>query len=385
MNVLYLVTGIRPPAASGSKFIQNLIFEISKNGVNATIISPIYIQTEKNMGDWASEIEKGHNIKLVLIDTPAYIKNRFHLHIAITPFITTAAVLKLLFTQKFDLVHEFTSTPIIMFRALIYKLFGTPSVFTLSVYNKTFLGKLFWFKMFDFGSAYLIPSHEIESKILALGVSRRKIFYLPPGISVASFRDKIDKIKARKNLNLPKEKLIFTYFGPLNKEKGVFDILEASKLLSKETKKKILVLLFSYYLKDYGAYKKGVKKFKKSAPDHVRLYEKHVDIPTLLSASDCVLYPPRTGHGAIIPAISVLETLASQTPIITTNVIGTNELITIANGILVPPASPQGLAAAIEKVTNNLSEITPNNNLEDYDLKNVTKRLLSVYNQVLNK
>lgn len=384
MNVLYLVTGIRPPVASGSEFIQNLIFAISKKGVNATIISPIFIHTEKNMVSWVAAKEKKYNVKFILIDTPAFIKKKFLLHIALTPLLTTVVVFKLLLKERFDLIHEFTSTPVIILRALMYKLFHTPSIFSLAVFNKTILGQLSWFKIFDFGSAYLIPSHEIINKLIESGVKKQKIFYLPPGINMASFKLKTTKSQARQKLGLPKNLIIMTYFGPLNEEKGVFDILTASKFLSKEAQKKIFIALFCYYLKGFGNYKNAAKKLRAGTTKNVNLYEKYVDIPLLLAASDYIIYPPRTGHGATIPPISILETLAAKKPIITTRIIGVSELIT-NNGILHSPASPRALAKTMERVSRKTPGFHQNSNLDSFSLENVTNRLLSIYKQVYKK
>lgn len=384
MKVLYLVTGIRPPLASGSQFIQNLIFTISNKGVNATIISPIYIHTEKNMSLWAAQQEKKYNIKFVLIDTPAFIKKNFLLHIMITPLLTTVVVIKLLSKEKFDIVHEFTSTPAIILRSLIYKFFKTPSIFTLAVLNKTILGKLFWFKIFDFGSAYLIPSREITNSILDLGVKKQKVFYLPPGINIASFKPKTTKLKAREKLDLPKNMLIMTYFGPLTEEKGVLDILKASNLFSQENQKKIFIGLFCYYLKDFRNYKNIAQKISSEAPKNLKLYEKYVDISLLLTASDYIIYPLRSGHGTTIPPISILEALAAHKPVITTDILGIREIITNKNGILIPPGDPPALAKAIQGA--HLRKFNQNKTFEDFDLNfdlnNVCDKLLSIYKQI---
>lgn len=380
MKVLYLVTGIRPPKASGSQFIQNLIFEASKKEVQATILSPIYIHTEANMSLWAEQMERKYNVKFVLINTPKFIKKRFLLHLAITPLVTTLAVLKLLFKERFDLVHEFTSTPAIAFRSIFYKFFNLPSIFTLSVFNKTIFGKLFWFKIFDFASAYLLPSQEIETSVQELGIAKKKLFYLPPGIKASNFNPKIDKTQARKLLGLPANLTLITYYGPASEEKGVLDILEASRLLSKETQNKVLILLYCYYLKEYGNFRDVLRKLKEAPPENLKLYEKYVNIPLLLSASDCIIYPPRTGHGATIPAISILETMASQKPIIATNIIGTRELVNEGNGILVPPNSAHDLTKAIEKAAS--TKFSPKNNLDRFNLGKVANRLLEIYKQV---
>ncbi len=385
MKVLYLVTGIRPPSASGSEFIPNLIYEICKEGVDSTIISPIYIQTQKNMLSWASEVEKKYKIRLILIDMPTFIKKRFLLHIIITPAITTIAVIKILLREKFDIIHEFTSTPVITFRSLIYLFFKTPSIFTLSVLNKTILGKLFWFKVFNFGSAYVIPSREIIKKLISSGIKKDKIFYVLPGIKVTNFKQNITKLKAREKLGLPQNLTVFTYFGPLTKEKGVLDILAASKILPTDVLKGVCITLYSYYLTGYTKYKNMAIKIREEGNQNLKLYEKYVEIPLLLAASDYVIYPQQTGHGTTIPPISVLETLASRKPIITTNIVGIRELINKNNGMLIPPSDPKALAKAISEAYFEKVNLKNINSLESFNLSYVSEQMLSIYNKLYEK
>jgi glycosyltransferase involved in cell wall biosynthesis len=71
------------------------------------------------------------------------------------------------------------------------------------------------------------------------------------------------------------------------------------------------------------------------------------DVPALLSALDISVMP------SLNEALSnvLLESMAASTPVVATNVGGTSEAITDGvNGVLVPPANPQLLAAAIERL-----------------------------------
>lgn len=385
MNVLYLVTGIRPPVASGSEFIQKLIFEVSKRKVNVTVISPIYIHTEKDMDTWAKEVEKKYNLRLILIDAPKFIKKNFLMHILITPFLTTIAVVKLLSKERFDIVHEFTSTPIILVRALIYRFFKAKSVFTLAVLNKTILGSFFWFKLFNFGTAYLIPSKEILSKLVKAGVDREKMFYLPPGIDTKRFRHKIDKREAIKKLGLPKDLTIVTYLGALSEEKGVLDLLRASKLIAPNIGDRIFIALFSYYLKDFKNYKKMADILSAHAPKNFQLFESRVDSAIVFAASDYVVFPQRTGHGTTIPPITVLEALASGKPIIATSILGTRELINDKCGILIPPAEPRTLSHQLEAIILREKTLKPNINTKILDLTEMVDQQIGIYYKLNDK
>lgn len=350
MKVLFLVSGIGPPAGWGTEFIQNLIFKLSKKGIRTTIINPIYKHTHPHWKNWSAQIEKKYNIRLISLEAPNWIKKRLLLHFALTPFFVTATALKLLSQEKFDLVHEFSSTPIILFRALLFKiLFATPTVFTLSVYNNTILGRLFWIKFFNLAKYYLIPSHKLIKNLVALGIKRKKIIYSPPGIDLKPFQKKIDQFHSREKLNLPKDKFIFSYFGSLTKEKGVYGLIRAAELINKLIREKIYITLFAIW-KGSKEHKRIREEIKFLGLPHLSVVDRYVHIPTLLAASNAIVLPLRTGHGATIPPISIIETLASRKPLITTDIPISQEWIKGTNSIIIPPDNAEKLARAMKKV-----------------------------------
>src|SRR3989344_9657535 len=162
MKILYLVSGIGPPAGWGTEFIQDIIFEIAKDGTDITIINPIYKHTAENWREWTKEQERKFGVRIISMQVPKTFSNNLYFHFAITPVLVTLLTLNLLGKEKFDIVHEFSSTPIVLLRSFLVKIFfNTPTVFTLSVYNNTLLGNFFWFRLFDFAKIYCIPSEEI--------------------------------------------------------------------------------------------------------------------------------------------------------------------------------------------------------------------------------
>lgn len=352
MKILYLVSGVGPPAGWGTEFIQNLIFDLAKHGINATIINPIYKHTHPNWKTWCEEQNKKYGVRIIPLEVPNFIKNRYLLHLTVTPVIVTIKAIKLLLHEKFDLVHEFSSTPIILPRlGLIRFLFKVPVLFTLSVYNNTLLGKLWWIKLFDWATFYFIPCHEIIKKLITQGIDKNKLIFSPPGIELSLFYKKTDKRDARKILNLPQDKYIYTYFGPLTFEKGVFDILEASKLLPKSLLNQLLIVFYVIW-KGSNKHKELKNEINGLNLQYLKIVEEYVNISTLLAASDTIILPQQTGHGATIPPISIVESLAAQKPIIATNILGNRELINERNGLLVPPQSPTAIANAMEKINH---------------------------------
>ena len=249
------------------------------------------------------------------------------------------------------------------------------------MYNNTILGRLFWFKLFNFAKYYFIPSKEIIDNLKLIGVQNKKIVYSPPGINLDQFRSLPSKIDARKALQLPSDKFILSYFGSLTSEKGVLDILKAYKLLNQSTQENILIAIFAIS-KGSPKHNQIASKINSLKPSHILLVEKYVDIRQVLSASDALILPQQTGHGATIPPISIVEVLASKKPLITTQTIGVRELFGKDNDFLIEPKNPEILAKAIEKMALKMTSLEIN--IRQFNIENSAKLHLGVYKKLTN-
>ena len=383
MKVLYLVTGVGPHSASGSDFIIDLIIKLSQQHIKATVISPIFKHTPPGFSTWKKKLQSQYDIKIITVSTPPLFSNNFLIQLIIIPFITTFAVMKILSQEKFDLIHEFTSTPIIAFRALLFRLFfSTPTIITHSVYNKTFLGRNFWFKIFDFANYYVVSSFLILRNLQKTKLDKQKLILIPPAINIKKFSQiPFSQSQARKKLKLPQNKFILSFYGPLVKEKGVQDIIDAISLLDQKTLTKILIVFFT----------KPSQRFTKTITiPHTQtcLVKTGLsDVPTILAASSATILPQQTGHGATIPPISIIESLLAN-----------KKTITYQSNIYHLPQTPQlfmiptrhihKLSQAIIKTINSpVKKINPISKKEllAYDLDEVSTKYLNLYDQINKK
>lgn len=388
MKVLYLVSGISSPAGWGTEYIQNLIVTLSKKGINPTIISPILLHSNKDWKEWSKKQYDIHRIRIITVNTPNWLKQKPLLHLAITNILSTAAAIRLLTKERCDLIHEFSSAPAILFRSFIFKLlFRTPTIFTLSLYNSTFLGKFFWFKIFNFAKYYTISSREISNMILKIGVIPKKVFYIPPGINLSMFAKRRNKSKERKKLSLPQEKFILTYYGTLTQEKGVLDMLNAYMSLEQELKDAMQLLLCVVWRgsSEHEEIKRHIFSLKQK---NILLLESYIDIPSLIWASDAIILPQQTGSGTTIPPISIIEVLAANKILIATDIIGNREIIS-SGGLLVPPKSPVQLAHVMKLVYTKrhlLKRSIPENSkaMAKFNLDIVAEQYFSLYSKCKN-
>jgi len=387
MKTLYLLSGISSPAGWGTEYIQNLIVALSSKGVNATIISPILLHTNKDWKEWAKKQLDAYGVRIIAINTPNWLKRKPFLHLVIANILSTLTVIKLLIREDYDLIHEFSSVPpVVLFRSLIFKLiFNKPTIFTLSVYNSSFLGSFRWFKLLNFAKYYVIPSEEIIATLLKIGISADKVRYVPPGLNLDLFMKERSLLQEREKLYLPKNKFILTYYGTLTKEKGVMDILHAYLSLEEEIGNKIQLLLCVIW-RGSQEHKKNKKYILSLKHENVRLLEGYVDIPGLIWASDAVVLPQQTGCGTTIPPISVIEVLSAGKTLIATNIIGNRELITNDLGVLVPPKNSIKLADAIRKIykKRDIGKMIGGHIklISRFQLETVAKKYMSLYSRV---
>lgn len=383
MKVLYLISGVGPEAGWGTEYIQNLIFELSKRNIQATIINPIYKHSHQDLAKWTKFVETKYQVKIIPLPLPKLITQNLMLSFIATPFFVTKKVIQLLKKERFDLIHEFSSTPVILFRAgIIRYFFKTSTVYTLSVYNNTFLGKFFWFKVFNFAKFYLIPSKEVLKQIQDLGISKNQLIFSPPGINLKLFKS-LSQTLARKKLKFSKNKIIFIYFGSLTFEKGVDELIEAAKKINQSKFKNLQIIIASIW-KGSNEHQFFVNKIKSLDLPFLELKDEFIDMPKLLAACDGVILPQRTGFGTTIPPISLLEAIASKKPVIVSNIIGVPELINNKIGILVSPNNPNILRAAIEKMARKTIKYSQPNFINDYDIKKSVRLHINIYKSIVN-
>lgn len=388
MKILYLLSGISSPAGWGTEYIQNLIVAFSGKGVSATIISPILLYTNKDWKEWTKKQFDAYGVRIVTINTPNWLKRNFFLHLVISNVLSTFMVIKLLRMGDYDLIHEFSSVPpLVLFRSLIFKLiFNKPTLFTLSVYNNSFLGSFRWFKLFNFAKYYIIPSKEIISILLKIGIPVDKVLHIPPGLNLDLFIKKRDLLQEREKLSLSKDKFILAYYGTLTKEKGVIDLLDAYLSLEEKIKSRILLLLCVVWRG--SSEHKEIKDYILSKKDkNIKLLESYVDIPGLIWASDAIILPQQTGFGTTIPPISVIEALAAGKTLIATDIIGNREIVTDELGVLMPPKNPTKLANAIRKVYRKRDVKKTNGEhvkvISKFQLKTVAREYISLYERTI--
>jgi len=136
------------------------------------------------------------------------------------------------------------------------------------------------------------------------------------GVDTDLFKsNKSQRIKLRKNFNFKNDEVIFLYVGRLNKDKGIYNILQVSKLLSDKNYKFKIVLVGNYEDENLSY---EIKKNKKILHiNHSNNISKFYQFADVFITSSY-----REGFG-----MTVAQAMASSLPIIGTNIYGLKDLL----------------------------------------------------------
>lgn len=176
------------------------------------------------------------------------------------------------------------------------------------------------------------------------------------------------------------EPLNFLFIGRLLKEKGIYDFVEAAKLVKKRYPEVTFTVLGDIDTQNLGALQQS--ELKNLTASNVIIHPGHVDdVQSWIAKSDVFVLPSyREG----VPR-STQEAMAIGRPIITTDVPGCRETVVDGkNGFLVAKWNPQAIADKMIYFIENpeqiqkMGEASHQMAQEKFDAKKVNARLLAI-------
>ncbi len=198
----------------------------------------------------------------------------------------------------------------------------------------------------------------LKQKFIEIGFPSEKIVFMENAVDIDKF-DRItnNKKKLRQKLNLPLNKNIILYSGIISDDRGIDDILNASKFLSTEKT--------SFYFLGDGPKRNTIKKWKnyikrnKIESDIFFLgFKKKVLIPFYLKAAD-ILLATYSSYSKIIDFVSpvkIIEYMASKNPIIVTK-IGKMAELNKESCFFSSPDDPIDLSQKIKLIINGTENL----------------------------
>lgn len=198
----------------------------------------------------------------------------------------------------------------------------------------------------------VVISHGLKEKFLANGWREEKILVAPDGVDLAKFDIMISKEQARKKLNLPLDKNIILYTGHLYEWKGAQDLSEAASCLPAQC--------LTVFVGGTKADALSFKKINRSLIEDgkIALYEqqKHAIIPFWLKAADILVLPNKSFSKIskyYTSPLKLFEYLASNRPIVASNLPALREILNENNCLFFKPDNPKDLADKIKILLND--------------------------------
>ena len=196
----------------------------------------------------------------------------------------------------------------------------------------------------------------------------KNIRVIPFGIDESKF----------KNLKTKKQRLRVSYFGHNDSLKGVYDVIQAFGKIKSNVELHI-------YLSEFS---EKTEKLAKKHNNKIEVFGKVENIEKAYNESNIIVIPYRTKAGATGIPLVLLESMACERAIITTNLENLKE-VAQDSVEYVKPNSPSQIKNKIIELLNNkekridLGKKARERILEEYTEKKMFDRYLKLYNSMI--
>lgn len=392
MRLLTVVDGIGPPAARGTDIIYNLQCRLASLGVEVHILTIIDFLTPPQWRKWIKNEHQRTGIRFHVIDR-GFIKRRSKLGSPLTRLAYAIEVVRLNRHLHFDIVHEYSSAPILFYRTGLYKLLlGVHTFHTICAYNSSFLGSPRLCGGIRFLDHAICSSHHLKVVLTAHGCPADRLTYLSYGVDAERFKGTFDQQKLRGIWGLPLGQTVVLYVGPLEDHKGAFVLAQA--MLRLANREDFAVLVVTHRRVPLAQHVENRNRFLQAiAPmrNRVIILEGLVDIPSAMAVADIVALPLKTGHGTAAQPLTLLEAMAAGKPVVVSALNGIVELIRDGEtGLLCKPGDISSLSDALGRLISDaglrerLSKRAREKANQECDIKAIAPVVLALYKRALS-
>jgi glycosyltransferase involved in cell wall biosynthesis len=206
------------------------------------------------------------------------------------------------------------------------------------------------------GDAFACISREIEREVLAAGIPRERVHFLPNAIDMSCFRpaSDVERLTLRQPLDLPADAVFCLFVGRLSREKGLMDLMEAWRVVQDSAGARLSVLVVAGPDMDGHPWNVGpaAREFatRHGLSSSVRFLGSIDPVHPLLRAADLLIQP---SHFEAL-GLSAIEALASGVPVIASAVGGLLDfMVDDDNGKLYPAKDSSALATALRALIDD--------------------------------
>lgn len=289
---------------------------------------------------------------------------------------------------KFDIIHGSSSAPYLILPSIISKIFAKKAKIFHTIRSETLYGLwgLKTSKLLNFSTKVFVPLNSLKNKLILDGCKKERLILSNSSIRINKFnKSTTSKEKLRNKFKIKKGEKVIVYYGKGGHFKGVDVLLKAINYIPK--KEKVKFLLFHPVI--------WLPHIKKLAKEHkykekILLAVSKINVPDILNLADIAVFPFRSIKGTEGNPLCLLETMASKTPIITSDLADLKEIVLKDTDVLMAkPDNEISLAREIMRLIkdDNLRKKLSKNSFKKvqfFDIKKTAEKYLEQYNLAIN-
>lgn len=197
----------------------------------------------------------------------------------------------------------------------------------------------------------VVITNSLKKELTGFGVPENKILVFPDSVDFSEFNKDISKEEARRKLELPLDKKIVVYTGSFSiyNWKGLDTLLESAKQLSNDY---LLVCVGAHNEAEMGQ----LKRQYPFANILLKYFVPHQSVVWYLKAADVLALPNKAGNTISefhTSPLKLFEYMASNRPVISSNLPSLREILTDDDAIFFKPGDVQDLAKAISRLASD--------------------------------
>ena len=343
MKIFYIANARIPTEKANGIAILKACESLARAGASVRLILPRRRASSAEVFDRYG-IQKNFDIvRLPTLDLYGYVPNLLAFYLQTATFYS-AAKLWLLFRSRASIIYTRDVWPL-FFAWLGYRV--VYECHHLSGYRN-----LHFFAARR--AAYIVTiSQALKHIFVSAGFDEKKILVAPSGVDLSIFDINISKEDARKELDLPQEARIALYTGnftTMGADKGIADIIKALK-----DAPDVMFVAVGGGEGDMALYGEQAKNAGIEQRVILRGYAPQTKLAIYQKAADVLLMPfPDTPHYRNhMSPVKMFEYMASDRPIIASDLPTIREVLNESNAILVPPNNPAQIARALTALASS--------------------------------